>query len=449
MLGDAPTNSIGDTLAALKAEWRPLLILAWPIVLGELGWMTMGLVDTIFVGRVSTEALAGVSLGSVLFSSVMVFGIGLLLGLDTFVSQAYGAGDRPECERWAVAGLWLAILASPVLMAANLVLAGLVGRFGVQPEVMREAVPYLQALNWSMPLLLIFAALRRYLQSMDIVRPVMLLMLTANVVNAFADWALVFGKFGFPAMGAVGAGWATLASRVYMLAGLGIYLAVKGLWPKSLAFDAARLPRLIRLGLPAAGQITVEVSLFAVAATVIGQLPAVELAAHQVALNVVNYTFMVVLGLSSAAAVRVGQAVGRGDRAGARRAGGAAIILGALFMAAAGVVFVLNRHAIGRIFTNNDAVVTRAAVLMIAGAAFQLFDGLQAVATGALRGLADTMTPMVAHFIGYWLVGLPVGYWLCNHQGWGALGIWTGFCAALMLIGLALALMWHRQSAAE
>jgi multidrug resistance protein, MATE family len=433
-------------LSALRLEIGPLARLAWPMVLAELGWMTMGIVDTIFVGRLSTAALAGVSLGSVLFYSISLFGLGLLLGLDTLVSQAFGAGDEDECRAWAVNGLWLAVIVSPVLMLVVAAIGPLLPLMGVQADAVAQAQPYMSALNWSLPTLLLFAALRRYLQSMNIVRPVMILLLSANLINAAANYALVFGHFGFPALGAAGAGWATTISRLYMLAGLAGYVWLRGLWPKG-PFDGTRLRKLIQLGLPAAGQIVLEVSLFAVAATLIGRLPTLQLAAHQIAINVVSYTFMVPLGLGSAAAVRVGQAVGRGDAQAARHAGWSAIVLGAAFMTIAGIVFLANRHAVGSIFSSDPAVITQAAVLLVAGAAFQLFDGVQAVATGALRGLGDTTTPMLTHLVGYWLLGLPVGYWLCFHRGWGALGLWIGFCVALMVIGITMAIMWRRRSA--
>jgi MATE family multidrug resistance protein len=434
-------------LAALKAEIGPLARLAWPLVLAELGWMTMGIVDTIFVGRYSTEALAGVSLGGIFFYSISLFGLGILLGLDTLVSQAYGADDPVECGRWAATGIWMAVLLSPVLMGLIWVLIQLMPMMGVRPEVVEQARPFMLVLNWSLAPLLLFAALRRYLQSMNIVMPVMLLVLSANIINAVGDYALVFGHLGFPRLGAVGAGWATTLSRLYMLVGLALYLAVRReLWPTDFRFQATRLWQLLMLGLPAAMQITIELSLFAVAAALIGRLPAVQLAAHTVAINVVSYTFMVPLGLSSAVAVRVGQAVGRGDGPSARRAGWSAIVLGAAFMATAGIVFLSNRYAIGRVFSTDAAVVNQAAVLLIAGAAFQLFDGVQAVATGALRGIADTTTPMLIHLVGYWVLGLPVGYWLCFRSDWGALGLWVGFCLALMAIGVSMAVMWHRQS---
>jgi MATE family multidrug resistance protein len=234
-----------------------------------------------------------------------------------------------------------------------------------------------------------------------------------------------------------------------MLAMLAVYMLWHaqrnrtGLLRASMAIQWRRLAAVTRLGLPVALQITVEVGLFALAAALIGRLPPAELAAHQVALNAASYTFMVPLGLGSAAAVRVGQAIGRRDVPGASSAGWAAILLGGLFMSCAGALFAGVPGAIGRIFTSDLSVVAAAISLLRIAAIFQLFDGLQGVATGALRGLGDTRTPMFTHLICYWTAGLPLGYWLCFHRGWGAMGMWIGFCVALVMIGIVLATMWR------
>jgi MATE family multidrug resistance protein len=433
----------------LRAEFRPLMRLAAPLVAGELGWMTMGLVDTMMVGRIGKESLGAVSIGSVMFYAITVFGIGILLGLDTLVSQAFGARDLAECHLSFVSGLWAAVLLTPPLMILVYLSSPFLISFGVQPAVMAEATPYLSAIVWSLPTLLAYTAIRRYLQSMNIVKPVMFSLLTANIINAAVNWVLIFGNLGFPALGAAGAGWATTISRFYMLGFLAAYMLWHarregtGLTHTNPALDWERLAKLTRLGLPAALQITVEVGLFAVAAAFIGRLPAEQLAAHQVALNAASYTFMVPLGLGSAAAVRVGQAVGRRDLPGASAAGWAAILLGGLFMSCAGAIFAGIPAAIGRLFTSDAAVVAAAVSLLRIAAIFQLFDGLQGVATGALRGLGDTRTAMLTHLVCYWLLGLPLGYWLCFTEGWGAFGMWIGFCAALVAIGAILAAMWR------
>jgi MATE family multidrug resistance protein len=208
--------------------------------------------------------------------------------------------------------------------------------------------------------------------------------------------------------------------------------------------DLPRIRRLIALGFPAAMQSTLESGVFAAVTTLIAKLGPVPLASHQIALNTVSLSYMVPLGISSAAAVRVGQALGRKDPAGAGDAGGTAIFLGAAFMACAGVGLLVFPRGIARLFTPDEAVIHSTVGLLAAGAAFQLFDGIQTVATGALRGVGDTRTPMFCHFLAYWIIGLPLGAWLCFRLGWGAIGLWSGLSLALILIGIVLWFVWRR-----
>lgn len=436
--------------AEWRRELRPLLRLALPIVAGELGWMTMSLVDTMMVGRLSTEAMGGVSVAGILFYSVATFGIGLMFGLDTLVSQAYGAGDVRDCHKSLVNALWLAVPVAPLLMLVSLAWGPVMAWAGVHPAVLREAKPYLWSLTWSMPPLLAYAALRRYLQAMSLVRPVMFAMVSANVVNAFANWVLIFGELGAPALGSEGAGWATTVSRIYMVA----VLAATAWWQDRrygtalretpLRPDFARIRALAALGFPAALQIVIEVSIFALATTLISRLDPVSLAAHQVALSAASYSFMVPLGLGSAAAVRVGQLIGAQDRTGAARAGWTAISLGVVFMGCCGLLFVGAPGLIARAFSNDPRVIEASAVMLALAALFQLFDGAQGVATGALRGAGNTRVTAIAHGLGYWVVGLPLGYVLCFRAGWGAPGLWAGLTAALIAIGITLALVWRK-----
>ena len=209
--------------------------------------------------------------------------------------------------------------------------------------------------------------------------------------------------------------------------------------------DLQRIRRLIALGFPAAMQITLEVGVFAFVTALIGRLGAVALASHQIALNTVSFTYMVPLGISSAAAVRVGQAIGPGDRQGAGDAGGTAIFLGAAFMTAASIILLVFPRWLARAYTPDKAIIRSTVFLLAAGAAFQLFDGIQTVATGALRGLGDTRTPMLCHFTAYWVIGLPLGAWLCFRRGWGAFGLWAGLSLALILIGIVLLVVWRKR----
>ncbi len=440
-------------LKEFREELRPTLRLALPLVLAEIGWMSMGIVDTMMVGRLpnSAEAIGAVSLAGVVFIALAMFGGGLLLGLDTLVSQAFGAGDIRDCHRSLLSGLYLSAVAAPLLMGLTWGCVPFLRRAGIDPGVMRLAIPYLGALIWSMFPLLLYFALRRSLQAMNLVKPVTFALVSANLVNAVGNWMLVYGKLGAPAMGVVGSGWATCLARTYMAAvllGYALYYDhahMTGLRGMPLRPDFARIRRLVGVGLPAGVQIALEISVFAAATALIGRLGALPLAGHQIALNTVSLTFMVPLGISSAAAVRVGHALGRRDVPAASRAGWTAILLGAGFMACAAAALLLFPAQIARLYTPDVAVIRASVALLFVAAFFQLFDGIQIVATGALRGAGETHAPMYSHLLAYWLLGLPLGYWLCFRRGWGAPGLWAGLCLALILIGCALLLVWRHK----
>lgn len=433
-------------------EIRPMLNLAMPIIMAELGWTTMSIVDTMMVGRQSDSAVAigAVSLGSIIYYVAAIFGTGLMLGLDTLVSHSYGAGDFEEVHRSLINGMYLALGVTPVLMLLLWAAEPLLGRMHVQQEIVAQAIPYLRTLNWSTAPLLLYFVFRRYLQGINLAKPVMFSLVSANAVNVVGNWSLIYGHLGFRAMGTVGSGWSTCVSRIYMASVLLVYCIYYEVRHKHGLFDASRLPhlprvrQLLRLGFPAAMQIGFEVGVLAIAAMLIAKLGPVPLASHQVALNTVSFSYMVPLGIGSAAAVRVGQALGRKDPHGASRAGWTAIALGAVFMLCMALIFWLVPSYIVRMYTPDPAVIAVASGLLFVGAFFQLFDGIQVVATGALRGAGDTRSPMLCHFIYYWAIGLPVGTYLCFHLGWGARGFWVGFCLALILIGSTLLYVWRK-----
>ena len=429
-------------------ELRAMFALAAPLVLSELGWMAMGIVDTMFVGRVSADAIGAVSLGTAIFYAIAIFASGLLLGLDTLVSQSFGAGDLDDCHHSLVNGIWLALLLIPGVMGAVWLFVPLMARFGINPTVLRDPAPYILAMNWSAAPLLLYFCLRRYLQSTGVVRPILVVLTTANLVNAAGNWVFVYGNLGAPRLGAEGSGWSTCVSRVYMFAAM-----VFVVWrrdPKAFVVswrpDWRRIGRLLKLGLPAAGQIGLEMSVFATVTVLIGKLSSDILAGHQIALTVASTTFMMPLGISSAAAVRVGHAIGRRDPEGASRSGWTALAFGASAMSLAALLLLSFPHAIARLFTPEAAIIAAAVPLLRVAAFFQLFDGLQITATGALRGAGDTRTPMLCHLAGYWILGLPLGAFLCFRESLGAVGLWMGLSAALIAIGLILLWAWHRKA---
>src|SRR5215472_8445844 len=436
----------------IRQEFRPMLGLAAPLVLTELGWMGMGFVDTVMVGRLpdSATAIGAVSLGTTLFYTIGIFASGIMLGLDTLVSQAYGAGQIEECHRTLWNSLYLSLVLSPAVMVAVLACMPLLRGFGLSAGLVGETEPFLKALIWSTLPLMVYFALRRYLQAMNVVGPVMFALVSANLVNLLGNWTFVYGHLGFPKFGVPGSGWSTCVSRVYMmlvLAGAAVYYDRKrssGLW-RSSRLELKRVVELLRLGLPAGSQLLAEIGAFTLATVLIARLGAVQLAGHQIALNVASITFMVPFGISSAAAVRVGQAMGAHDAPAASRAGWTALLFGACFMSCSGLLLFSFSRPIARIYTPEADVVKTGATLLIVAPIFQLFDGLQVVATGALRGAGNTGTPVTANLIGYWAMGLPLGALLCFRWRMGAVGMWAGLCLALIIIGSSLLLVWSRQ----
>lgn len=425
----------------------PMIRLALPVIAAELGWMAMGVVDTLMVGPLGAAALGGAGIGSSLFIAVGIFGMGLLLGLDTTVAQAFGAGDVEECDRWLIGGLWLAVVATLPLAAIMWLLVQTLPHLGFHQAVLPHVTAYFPIVTLSLPPLLLYAALRRYLQARSHVGAIAFALISANLVNVVANAGLIHGLGPLPELGVRGAAWATVISRIYMVAVLGWVVwrlhGQGGTRHLSWALPFARVRRLLALGLPAAAHLTFEVGVFSAVTALAGQLRPEALAAHQIALNIASVVFMVPLGVSSAAAVLVGQHIGARDLSGARRSGWAAILVVQLFMVSAALSLVLAPAPFIKLFTAETAVIAIGAQLLGVAAAFQLFDGLQVATTGALRGLGETRMPMLISLVGYWVSGLPLGWWLCFRGGYGVIGLWLGLALSLCLVGTALLVLWH------
>jgi multidrug resistance protein, MATE family len=421
-----------------------MLRLAGPVIAAELGWMSMGVVDTIMVGPLGPAAIGAVGVGTSLHFALAIFGMGLFLGLDMLVSQALGAGQIDECARWLKRGALMAALLSPPFILIGFAVQYTIPSLGFHREVMPLLRSYFGVLLWSTPFLLFYAAFRRYLQGMHNPKPVMVALVSANVINAVANWALIYGNAGFPTLGVTGSAWATLVSRFYMAMVLLLTVMrqpqAAGPW-----FDRAAMWRLVALGFPAASQITLEVGVFAAAAALAGKLSPIAVASHQIALNIIAVAFMIPLGLASAGAVRVGHAIGAGDPRRAAAAGWTAILLGVGFMCFTAITFLAMPRALIGLFSRDDDVLALGSSLLLVAAIFQIFDGLQGVTTGALRGLGDTHTPMITNLAGHWFFGLPVGYTLCFVLGLGVIGLWIGLSVGLIVVGVILLGVWTRK----
>ncbi len=427
-----------------------MLRLAAPLALAELGWMAMGFVDTVMAGRLGAADIGASVLGTMLFFPIAICGTGLLLGMDTLVSQAFGAHDDAACRRTLIDGLWISLATAPIVAVLLALMIPLLRAAGTNPNVMELLAPFLRALLWGLLPLMFYTAFRRYLQAMNIVRPITFAVVSANLVNFAANWLLMYGHWGVPRMGLEGSGISTSFSRVYIALVLLIAVlrhesrAGNTLFRMNWRPDFARIRLLLALGLPSALQILFEGAVFAVVTVLAARLDEVSLAAHGIAVNVISITFMVPLGISSAAAVRVGQAVGRRDPRGVAVAGWTALLLAGIFMGSSGLAFTFIPRWIARLYTPEAAVIAASVTLLRIAALFQVFDGFQVVATGALRGVGDTRTPAFAHLIGYWIFGMPVAWVLCFQAGWGVSGIWAGLTTALILIGTALVVAWRR-----
>lgn len=436
----------------LAAEMRALLALAIPVALSEIGWMTMTVVDVVMVGKLGPAAIGSVGLGNAIYYAPSLFGIGLLLGLDTLVSQAWGAGDFDECHRSLAQGMYLALAFTPVLMLFIVFARPLFTGRGVDPVIGMLTRSYAGILNWGTLPLLVYGGFRRYLQGVGRVKPVTFALISANLVNLAGNWIFIYGKLGMPALGVKGSAISTVFARVYMAAVL-VYFAwsherqrghpLFAHWPRP---NYARIRALLDLGIPAAFQVVLEVAAFGTATILAAHLGAVALATHEIVLNCAAFTYMVPLGVSAAGAVAVGHAIGAGNPAKARRVGWMAIVLGVGFMALAALLFIAFPRPILEIYSRNEEVLRLGAHILLIVAAFEIFDGAQSVGTGVLRGLGETRVPMLLNFGGYWVFGLPLGAFLCFDLRWGLAGLWAGLTVALITIAVLMLLRWRSAS---
>ncbi len=464
-MAPAMPDMVGEGKAAAGRPWaaevRATLALAAPLALTNLSQFALTLTDSMILGHLSTEALAAGTLGANLYWALLAPAFGLALAAAPMLAQARGAGRRPggrgwvrEMRRGARQAVWAATLltlpAWVVMWETRSILAAL----GIDPGLAADAGTYNRWLMWGLLPFCGFVVLRGFLAAME--RPGAALAVSAAAIgaNAVLDWVLVFGAFGWAGMGVAGAGLASTLANLGMLGGLLLLIArdrrlrrfrlLGRLWRA----DAAKLAEVFRLGLPISGSMLLEIGVFSAAALAVGGFGAVAVAAHAVAIQVSGLTFMVPMGIGQAATARVGLAAGEGDREAAVRAGWTAIALGAGFMAAMALVLVLGSGVIPWAFLDaadpdSAAAAALGATLLVIAGVFQLADGVQAVASGALRGLKDTQVPMGLAALGYWGIGLPLGLALAWQAGLGAAGLWAGLATGLGVVAALMLWRWR------
>lgn len=427
-----------------RDEVRRLLQLGVPAALTQLGWMMLGVVDTLMVGQLGVYELDAAALGNIWTFGTLVFGMGVLLGMDPIVAQAHGSGDHDRVARTLHQGGVLAIALGVPIGASWLYTGDVMLAFGQDARLSAGAQEYVGVQVASVVPFLAFHALRQYLQGRGIVAPALWAVLLGNLFNAVANWALVFGHMGFPAMGLRGAGLATAATRVFLLVGLALFVwrfrLHRGAWrrPDRDALDRGSLVAILRHGVPVGIQYGLEGWAFQIATLLAGRLSETALAAHVIALNLASAAFMIPLGLSIGASTRVGNLVGAGHRAAAQRASLLAMAMGAGVMGVSALAFLALRDVLPRMFTSDPAAIATAASILPIAAAFALFDGTQAVGAGVLRGVGRTTPAMLFNVVAFYVLGLPAAAWLAFGLDLGVRGLWWGLALGLAVVAIAL-----------
>jgi MATE family multidrug resistance protein len=438
---------MSPTRRELGALWR----LAWPLVVTQVAFMMLGVVDALLLGRLSVAALDAVALANMWGWATLSLGMGAVMGMDPLVSQAFGDGDDEAAALALQRGLVVAGLVSfPVALGWACTGPALLA-LGQDPEIARLAQSYNVLRAPSVPFLLAFTALRSWLAGRNLVAPAMWVAGAVNVVNAFFGWALIFGKVGFPRLELVGAALvASLVAAAQPLALVGV-VRLGGLhrgawraWDRR-SIERSGLVQILRLGFPIGLQLSFEGSAWSLAAMMAGWLGVAALAGHTIVLNMIALWFQVPLGIALAAGVRVGNLLGAADLAGARLAGSVALSLGAGVMLIAAAAFVLFRTELPLLFTSDTEVVALAALILPIAGAFQIFDGTQVVAGGILRGAGRTHAPALANLLGYYTLALPLGVWLGSPGQLGLAGIWWALLVGLVIVS-GLMLFWLRRS---
>lgn len=437
----------------ISQELTETVKLALPIALTQLGQIAMMATDLVFIGRLGNEAVAAAALAGTIYFVSFTFGMGLVSAVAPLAAQAFGARDPHSVRRALRTGLWAALLISVPIMMFPLSGKQILLALGQEPAAAGLAQHYLSGLVWGVTPALWFLAIRGFLGALNRPEPALWIMLAAIPANALLAYLLIYGEWGLPRLELLGAGFATtIVNFGTFLAGLWFaayrkpfrkYHVLGHVW----RIDWSLMRRLMVIGAPISMAFLLEYGLFSAAALLMGLISTTALAAHQVALQVTAILFMVPFGISMAATVRVGHALGRNDPAAVRRAGFVAIALGIALVAALTLAVIVGRFAIARLFFGTDASANAAVeltvTLLLIGATFFVADGVQSIAAGSLRGMNDTRVPLLFAGIGYWLVGFTTACLLGFHTALGAIGIWIGLSCGTAVYAVLLVWRFH------
>lgn len=423
-----------------KEHFRKNFLLAYPVMLSQLGHILVGVADSVMVGTLGAEPLAAVSLGNSIFSVAMMFGIGISLAISPLVALADGEGNHQQSSEFLKHGLVLNLAVGVGLFLLLLGGSYILNFLGQPEDVVALAIPYLFIISLSLLPFLFFQGFKQFAEGLSQTKQAMYIIIASNLLNIFLNYLLIFGNWGMPNLGLNGAGWATLISRIVMAIAMVsyIYLSIRyKVFLTNLKFkDFSRnvFSKLLKIGVPTGMQYIFEVGAFGFAAIMVGWSGATALAAHQIALSLAAISYMMATGISAAATVRVGNQLGRNDIENMRRAGFSSFIMGGGFMAISCIVFLVGKDFLPTLYINETEVIKSASLLLIIAAFFQISDGIQVVGLGSLRGMGDVKIPTLITLVAYWVLGLPIGYVLSRYFELGPQGIWYG-----LLIGLSTA----------
>lgn len=437
----------------LRSEANKTAKLAYPIILGELAQMALGIIDTAMVGAVSYKHLAASSLVQSVIIIPFVLGIGITISVSQLVSQSHGQRDGQQVSHYLYNGFWLSAITALIISLSLEFGQNILFHLNQDPEVAMLAVPYLQIIGWSIIPMLLFMALKQFTDGLEFTKTAMILSLLALPINVLLNWIMIFGNWGFPRLELVGAGWGTLITRTLIFIALGVVILRHSTFKKYIAvrkkqwiFSLKTMKELLHIGIPSSLQLSMEAGAFAVSGILVGTIGAVEQAAHQIALSIASVTFMVSMGLSQAGSIRTSNAFGRKDWPTISLIGRSTIMMALSYGVACALAFIVFRYQLPLVFNDNPEVLALSALLLLYAAIFQISDSTQVICAGLLRGIKDVKIPTLFIAIAYWVVGIPVGCLLAFYYEMGAAGIWTGFIIGLTLSALFLSFRFRKMA---